>query len=61
MGLGPSCTLERPLRRAPVVELEGRRVTVWRARIEDGRLVPVEVQPEGGRKMEYQAWLRGLR
>ncbi len=42
-------------------DLEGRRVTVWRARIEDGRLVPVEVQPEGGRKMEYQAWLRGLR
>ena len=42
-------------------ELEGRRVTVWRARIEDGRLVPVEVQPEGGRRMDYQAWLRGLR
>ena len=42
-------------------ELEGRHVTVWRARIEDGRLVPVEVQPEGGRRMDYQAWLRGLR
>jgi methionyl-tRNA formyltransferase len=42
-------------------ELEGRRVTVWRARVEDGRLVPVEVQPEGGRRMEYRAWLRGLR
>jgi methionyl-tRNA formyltransferase len=42
-------------------ELEGRRVTVWRARIEDGRLVPVELQPEGGRRMDYQAWLRGLR
>ena len=42
-------------------ELHGRRVTVWRARLEDGRLVPVEVQPEGGRRMPYDAWLRGLR
>ena len=42
-------------------ELRGRRVTVWRARVEDGELVPIEVQPEGGRRMEYQAWLRGLR
>jgi methionyl-tRNA formyltransferase len=42
-------------------ELEGRRVTVWRARIEDGRLVPVQVQPEGGRRMGYDEWLRGLR
>jgi methionyl-tRNA formyltransferase len=42
-------------------ELHGRRVTVWRARLEDGRLVPVEVQPEGGRRMAYEAWLRGLR
>jgi methionyl-tRNA formyltransferase len=42
-------------------ELHGRRVTIWRARIEDGRLVPVEVQPEGGRRMPYDAWLRGLR
>jgi methionyl-tRNA formyltransferase len=42
-------------------ELHGRRVTVWRARLENGRLVPVEVQPEGGRRMDYDAWLRGLR
>jgi methionyl-tRNA formyltransferase len=43
-------------------ELQGRRVTVWRARIgEDGGFEPVEVQPEGGRRMEYEAWLRGLR
>jgi methionyl-tRNA formyltransferase len=41
--------------------LEGRRVTVWRAHLEDGRLVPDEVQPEGGRRMPYDAWLRGLR
>ena len=42
-------------------ELHGRRVTIWRARLEDGDLVPLEVQPEGGRRMEYDAFLRGLR
>jgi methionyl-tRNA formyltransferase len=42
-------------------ELEGRRVLVWRARLEDGRFAPVEVQPEGGRRMGYDEWLRGLR
>jgi len=43
-------------------ELQGRRVTVWRARVgEDGAFQPVEVQPEGGRRMPYDAWLRGLR
>lgn len=42
-------------------ELHGRRVTVWRARVEGGKLVPVEVQPAGGRRMSYEAFLRGLR
>jgi methionyl-tRNA formyltransferase len=43
-------------------ELEGRNVLVWRARVaEDGSFEPLEVQPEGGRRMEYDAWLRGLR
>jgi len=42
-------------------ELHGRPVTVWRARVDGGELVPVEVQPDGGRRMEYDAWLRGLR
>jgi len=41
--------------------LHGRPVTIWRARIEDGKLVPLEVQPEGGRRMDYEAFLRGLR
>ena len=31
-------------------ELEGRPAIVWRARVEDGRAVPVEVQPEGKRR-----------
>jgi methionyl-tRNA formyltransferase len=43
-------------------ELEGRPVTVWRARVgPGGDFEPVEVQPDGGRRMEYAAWLRGLR
>jgi len=41
--------------------VKGHEVTVWRARVEGGRLVPVEVQPAGGRRMSYEAWLRGLR
>ena len=41
--------------------LEGRRVTVWRARLEDGQFVPVEVQPEGRRRMSYDEFVRGLR
>lgn len=42
-------------------ELHGRPVTVWRARIEGGELVPVEVQAEGRRRMSYDEFLRGLR
>ena len=44
------------------VELEGRTVTVWRARVtDDGAFDPLEVQPEGGRRMPADAWRRGLR
>jgi methionyl-tRNA formyltransferase len=43
-------------------ELHGRLVTIWRARVgDDGAFEPLEVQPDGGRRMEYDAWLRGLR
>jgi methionyl-tRNA formyltransferase len=42
-------------------ELNGRPVTIWSARVEGGKLVPVEVQPDGGRRMGYEALLRGLR
>jgi methionyl-tRNA formyltransferase len=42
-------------------ELHGRPVTIWRARIEHGKLVPLEVQPDGGRRMDYEAFLRGVR
>jgi len=42
-------------------ELHGRPVTIWRARVEGDELVPVEVQPDGGKRMDYDAFLRGLR
>ena len=42
-------------------ELHGRPATIWRARIEDGRLLPVEVQPDGRRRMSYDEFLRGVR
>lgn len=42
--------------------LEGRRVTVWRAQVgADGGFEPLEVQPEGGKRMAVDAWRRGVR
>ena len=44
------------------MEIHGRAVTVWRARVgDDGSFEALEIQPEGGRRMAYDAWLRGLR
>ena len=41
-------------------ELDGRPVTVWRARARGrSRFVPLEVQPDGGRRMTYDEFLRG--
>jgi methionyl-tRNA formyltransferase len=42
-------------------DLQGRRVTIWKARVAGGRLEPLEVQPEGRRVMTYDEFLRGLR
>jgi len=42
-------------------ELGGRRVTVWRARLEDGAFVPEVVQPAGRGRMSYDEFLRGVR
>ncbi len=42
-------------------ELDGRAVIVWRARVADGRVEPLEVQPEGRRRMTYEEFVRGLR
>jgi len=43
-------------------ELVGRPVTIWRARVgADGGFEPVELQPQGGKRMLVDAWRRGLR
>jgi len=41
--------------------LHGRRVTIWRARLDEGRFEPELVQPEGRGKMSYAEFLRGVR
>jgi methionyl-tRNA formyltransferase len=42
-------------------KLDGRDVIVWRAHVEDGRFVPLEVQPAGKRRMAYDEFRHGLR
>jgi methionyl-tRNA formyltransferase len=43
-------------------ELHGRGVTIWRARVDDeGAFEPLEVHPDGSRRMTYAEWVRGLR
>jgi methionyl-tRNA formyltransferase len=42
-------------------QLAGRPVIVWKTRIVDGRAEPVEVQPEGRRRMSYDEFRRGVR
>jgi methionyl-tRNA formyltransferase len=41
--------------------LHGRPLTVWKARVAGGRLEPLEVQPDGKRRMTYDEFMRGLR
>jgi methionyl-tRNA formyltransferase len=41
--------------------VDGRPLVIWKARDDDGTFELVEVQPEGGRRMRYDAYLRGLR
>jgi methionyl-tRNA formyltransferase len=41
--------------------VDGKRLKVWRAHVEDDRFVPDEVQPEGKRPMPYDAWRTGHR
>jgi methionyl-tRNA formyltransferase len=41
--------------------LHGRPVTIWRARLDDDQLVPLEVQPDGRTRMTYEEFVRGLR
>jgi methionyl-tRNA formyltransferase len=39
----------------------GKRLKVHRADVVDGRLVPIEVQPEGRPRMDFDAWRNGAR
>ena len=41
--------------------LHGRPVTIWKARVAGARLEPLEVQPDGKRRMSYDEFQRGLR
>jgi methionyl-tRNA formyltransferase len=41
--------------------MDGRPLLVWKARETDGNLELLEVQPDGGRRMTYDEYLRGLR
>jgi methionyl-tRNA formyltransferase len=42
--------------------LDGRPLLVWKARVgENGAFEPLEVQPQGGRRMAYDEYLRGRR
>ena len=42
-------------------ELNGKRMIVWKARLDDGVFVPEIVQPEGRNQMTYEEFVRGLR
>ena len=42
-------------------KLDDRDVIVWRARVEEGRFAPLEVQPAGKGRMAYDEFRRGLR
>src|ERR671922_43356 len=42
-------------------QLQGRPVTIWKARVSGRRFEPLEVQPDGKRRMTYDEFLRGLR
>jgi len=42
-------------------ELHGKRMTIWKARFEDGSFVPEVVQPDGRNQMTYDEFRRGLR
>jgi methionyl-tRNA formyltransferase len=41
--------------------VDGQRLKVWRARVDDGAFVPVEVQPDGRARMAFDAFVRGQR
>jgi methionyl-tRNA formyltransferase len=46
---------------SPHIGARSGPLTIWKARVDSGEFVPVEVQPDGGRRMSYDAYLRGRR
>ena len=43
------------------MDIDGRQLTIWKARVDENQLVPEVVQPDGRRQMTYEDYLRGLR
>jgi methionyl-tRNA formyltransferase len=41
--------------------VDGRPLVIWKARDNEGTFEPLEVTPEGGKRIPYDAYLRGLR
>ncbi|HET8893144.1 MAG TPA: methionyl-tRNA formyltransferase [Gaiellaceae bacterium] len=46
---------------SPHIGARSDGLTIWKARADGDTFVPVEVQPDGGKRMEYEAYLRGRR
>ena len=46
---------------SPHIGARSDGLTIWRARVDGDTFVPVEVQPDGGKRMTYEAYLRGRR
>ena len=46
---------------SPHIGARSDGLTIWKARVDADTFVPVEVQPDGGKRMTYDAYLRGRR
>ena len=46
---------------SPHIGARTNGLTIWKAHVEGDTFVPDEVQPDGGRRMAYEAYLRGRR
>ena len=58
----PAVELERLVRVGGAwTTFRGSRLRILRAGVEDGTLVPIEVQPEGKAAMSFTAWRNGAR
>ncbi|HVH51502.1 MAG TPA: methionyl-tRNA formyltransferase [Gaiellaceae bacterium] len=46
---------------SPHIGARSDGLTIWKARVDADTFVPVDVQPDGGKRMTYDAYLRGRR